>query len=124
MNRQSDAIIQAAVGKTITDLALKDNTLAICFNDGTGIELKDEGQSCCEHRYMDSDGDDFSHVRGAKLLGIEIREAPSLHQKEDSTDHDVEFLVIRTSEGECVFSNHNEHNGYYGGFYVVCTASS
>ena len=32
--------------------------------------------------------------------------------------HEVQFLNIETSLGIITFETHNEHNGYYGGFYI------
>lgn len=32
--------------------------------------------------------------------------------------HEVQFLHVKTSKGSFAVSNHNEHNGYYGGFNV------
>lgn len=107
----------ACIGKTNAALSLVDNSLCFEFTDGTKIKLYDGGQSCCENRYMCTDDDLAYHV-GATLTGGETREAPSV-KDEGGEDHDVEFLAIKTDRGEFVMSNHNEHNGYYGGFSIV-----
>ena len=111
------AIINGHFGKIITRIEMSDDTLIIRFGDGTGLKLFDDGQSCCEHRYMHTD-DELSGVVGGRLYGIEVRDAPDVVD-EHGEDHEVQFLVVKTSKGECVVSNHNEHNGYYGGFCIV-----
>ena len=50
-------------------------------------------------------------------MEILIREAPSV--PDASGMHEVQFLALVTSKGEVVFSSHNEHNGYYGGFSIA-----
>ena len=86
------------------------------------MRLADEGQSCCENRYMSTD-DDLSDFIGGTLLDAEIKAAP------DETDewgqvHEVQFLEVRTSKGSFTMASHNEHNGYYGGFYLVAISES
>ena len=124
-NEDSVKAFQSAIGKTIASVVVYQqgsrlgpdpDELRIAFTDGTGVALYDNGQSCCESRYMHTDDDLKSYV-GAVLLDGEIREAPSV--SENPCDyHDVEFLDIKTSVGVLTVSNHNEHNGYYGGFAV------
>jgi hypothetical protein len=53
---------------------------------------------------------------GAKLLDIEVREAPNVPY--EYGEHEVQFLVVKTDKGNITFQTHNEHNGYYGGFYI------
>lgn len=100
-------------GRTIKDAWIDDNRLSIEFKDGTTIQVYDQGQSCCESRYMTTD-DDVKDLIGTKLKGIMIKDAPS--QETDYGDHEVQFLEIQTNKNSVTFSNHNEHNGYYGGF--------
>ena len=33
--------------------------------------------------------------------------------------HEIQFLDVKTSKGVFQISNHNVHNGYYGGFWVI-----
>lgn len=121
-NEASVAALRGAIGKTIAGLRIEgDNELRIEFTDGTGIKFTDEGQSCCERRYMRTD-DDLSYHIGATLSGAEIRDAPSATTEDGYEDHDVQFLAVQTSKGEFVCSNHNEHNGYYGGFAIEVEA--
>jgi len=116
----SNNIIEQAVGKTITAVKLEENgeSCQITFADGTGITFTDGVQSCCERRYMTTD-DDLPYYSGAKFLGAEKRKAPAIEHEYGM--HECEFLVILTDKGNISFVNHNEHNGYYGGFYV-CAA--
>lgn len=106
-----------SLGKTITALVLMDDILVFAFGDNTGLELWDNGQSCCEDRYMRTDDNLVDYI-GSQLLDIELRDAP---EQEDGNDeiHEVQFLAVKTSKGEFVISNHNEHNGYYGGFEIT-----
>lgn len=112
--------ISRSLNKTIKEVRLFENdhvdALILTLDDGT-LLLRDEGQSCCEARYMTCD-DDLATFAGSKIVGVELRDAPSI-EVEDGDHHDVQFLVVRTTGGEIVCSTHNEHNGYYGGFNVV-----
>ena len=120
-NEDSVIAYTGALNKIIKDVRLDqdDNSLRFVFNDESKIKLFDNGQSCCESRYMHTD-DDLAYHIGAQLLKAEIKEAPD--QPDEYGDvHEVEFLVITTSKGVFTMSNHNEHNGYYGGF-SVCAA--
>ncbi len=119
-NDESATAFKGAIGKIVTALRLgeNDNSLHFTFSDGTGIRLVDDGQSCCERRYMRTD-DDLSGYIGGKLLSAEIREGPE-SESEYGDLHEMQFLVVKTSKGQFVISNHNEHNGYYGGFSIAC----
>ena len=111
-----------SVGKTIENINLVDDAedssqLEFTFTDGSKMGIRDDGQSCCEHRYMTTDDDLLSFVH-SKLLDAEIRNAP---EREDEYGvHEVRFLIVTTSVGQFTLETHNEHNGYYGGFYVQC----
>lgn len=115
---RSAAAIAAARGKIIAALAIGDadeTALDIRFTDGTGLQLFDNGQSCCEHRYMRTD-DDLTYFVGATFLDADLRAAAETVEDTDYSVHEVQFLHVRTSRGTIVCANHNEHNGYYGGF--------
>jgi len=114
-NEESVSAWRNAVGKKISALALKDDALHFRFVDGTTLTLADEGQSCCEHRYMVTD-DDLAHFIGARLRNAEVRSAPPVEDKYG--EHEVAFLVVKTSKGSFTMATHNEHNGYYGGFLI------
>lgn len=101
--------------KKITALRLEDEALHVEFKDGTKFRIWDDGQSCCESRYMTTD-DDLSHYVGSTIRDVEIADAPA---REDEYEcHEVQFLRIKTTKGTLVMETHNQHNGYYGGFYI------
>ena len=115
-NADSVDAFTAAMNKTIAALSLGgDDALHFTFNDGSKIKLFDDGQSCCESRYMRTD-DNLADYVGAQLLGAEIKEAPSIPAEYE--EHEVQFLEVRTSKGCFTMASHNEHNGYYGGFSI------
>ena len=120
--RRDISALQRLVGQKITliDFVPEDSSgvfydVSVCFN-GARIDLGDEGQSCCEHRYMTTD-DELGYLVGARLVDIFTAEAPDGPHEYDV--HEVEFLKIVTDMGTATFENHNEHNGYYGGFNIV-----
>jgi hypothetical protein len=106
------------VGKKIMGIKLEDDMLYISFGSQGTLKVSDEGQSCCEHRYMTTD-DKLDEYVGGNLLNIEIKPVPiPIKDSGDGDDHDIEFLEFTTTKGAFVLTTHNEHNGYYGGFYV------
>ena len=124
-NKDSVEAFQAAVGKTIAAMRVDDDAnggdgaLRIRFTDGTGLRLYDKGRSCCESRYMRTD-DDLSYHVGATLEDAEVHEGPDV--EDEYGGHEQAFLHVRTSKGVVVVNTHNEHNGYYGGFWFVAAA--
>jgi len=104
-----------AIGKEIASVALSNDELHFVFADGSKVRVLDDGQSCCEARYMTTD-DNLDEYAGAKLLGLEIKDAPDIEERYDV--HEVQFLEVMTSRGCFTMATHNEHNGYYGGFSV------
>lgn len=93
--------------------------LKIRFDDDSVLSLWDAGQSCCEHRYMRTD-DNLNDYTGHTLIDIELKNAPD-EEDEYGEVHEVQFLEIKTDKGVFTMSNHNEHNGYYGGFAIVAS---
>jgi len=120
-DKESAEAVRAATGKTIKGVSLADDVLRFEFTDGTGIGIADEGQSCCEHRYITTD-DDLSQYAGAQFLGGAVEDGPSVSGEFD--EHDTAFLRIQTSCGVLTAVTHVEHNGYYGGFYVRVTGGA
>ena len=114
-NEETVKAVKGSLGKTIASLALVDDILTLGFTDETKLSFSDEGQSCCEHRYMTT-GDDLSSFVGAQFTDVELREAPSLEV--GYGEHEVQFLVISTDRGNVTVETHNEHNGYYGWFWI------
>ena len=116
-NEESVDAFTASLNKTITALELgSDDALHFTFEDGSKIKLFDDGQRCCESRYMTTD-DDLSYYIGAELVGAEIKNAPDT-EDEYGNVHEVKFLEVKTSKGCFTMASHNEHNGYYGGFWI------
>lgn len=119
-NEESVKAFAGAVGKTISSLRLdEDDSLRFEFDDGSKLRLSDQGQSCCEHRYMRTD-DNLADFVGAKLLDAEIKVAPNIPGEYDV--HEVQFLEVKTDRGVFTMASHNEHNGYYGGFWIVASS--
>ena len=121
-NSASAAALTKAVGQKIASVTLSkeyDGALEFSFDSGYRMNLHDDGRSCCEHRYMTCDDDLSVHV-GATLLDADVLPAPPVSEDEAHGDcHEVAFLVVTTSAGKITAETHNEHNGYYGGFWVV-----
>lgn len=115
-NKETVDAVKSAIGKIIQEVKLEDDELIFDFTDGTHLKMFDDGQSCCEDRYMKTD-DDLSIYAGSKLLDFELKDAPS--QEDDYCEHDIQFLDVKTDKGTFQMANHNEHNGYYGGFWIV-----
>lgn len=122
-NEDSVQVLRGALGKTISSLVLKTydtrdiDALVFHFTDGTAMQLRDEGQSCCETRYMHTD-DKLSDFVGAQFLGAGVQVAPSIPTKEYDDEHEIQFLIVKTSIGEFTVETHDVHNGYYGGFAI------
>ncbi len=116
-DRGADAV-RAVIGCKLSALAIINDSLRLDFADGRAIELFDDGQSCCERRWMESQSD-LAYYVGATLTDVEIGESSS------SGDDDVEetqFLRVMTDRGVITIANYNRHNGYYGGFYLKARA--
>lgn len=110
-----DDDIKLCLGKVISGIKIDDVTVILSFNDDSILELKTL-QSCCENRYMVCD-DDLSSIIGNILTDIQVKDAPDIDE-EGYGEHEVQFLEISTDKGFITISNHNEHNGWYGGFCI------
>lgn len=115
-NEKSVNTFQAHKDKEIKDLGIVDNVLLFTFTDGTRMKLFDDGQSCCEARWMHTD-DKLIDFIGATLQGADIREGPT--KDADDEPEESQFLIVSTSRGQFTVVNYNAHNGYYGGFWIV-----
>lgn len=111
-NEDSVKAFKDALNKEIKDLSITDNALKLKFEDGTTVEFYDDGQSCCESRYMNTD-DELKDYVGAKLLDASVRDGGAKDENYGVTES--QFLIIETSKGSFTVANYNEHNGYYGG---------
>jgi hypothetical protein len=132
-NEETVDAYHKAVGKTIAHIELTpfDNivsqlddgdkdVLKVQFDDGSMLLAFDDGQSCCENRYMRTD-DKFEDFVGATLLSMELKQAPDITEEDEDgwgETHEVQFLELMTSKGALTMASHNEHNGYYGGFAI------
>lgn len=105
-------------GRTVVDAVIVDNRLSLSFSDGSKIGVWDNGQSCCESRYMSTD-DDVKSLVGHKLVRIEGK--PGADQEGDYEEHETCFVEVATDDGFITIVNHNKHNGYYGGFGLTVT---
>ncbi len=104
-------------GKKIVEISQGSDHLNIHFEDGTKIQILDDGQACCENRYFKSD-DKQQEIIGQKLVGITVKDAPTMFD-EDGESHEVQFLEIQCDKSSITIAAHNEHNGYYGGFNII-----
>jgi hypothetical protein len=114
-----------AVGKEIAHAAVvlgadaghygDTDKLVLTFTDKSALEIWDDGQSCCEHRFMHTD-DELGDFVGATFLDAEVRDGPA--EDMEYGEKESQFLVISTSIGQFTVVNYNEHNGYYGGFWL------
>ncbi len=124
-NQSTVNAVNQSLGKTITSIKLiSDDTLGIGFKGGHWLQLFDDGQSCCESRYMtvDDTQEELDYYIGSTLVNIEIADADD--GDEGYEVHEIQFLRIITSIDTLVVSSHNEHNGYYGGFEIVARVGS
>lgn len=120
-------LLKNSIQKTIQGLSIDDNRLIVSFVDSPSIALFDGGQSCCESRYMTTD-DDLEDFIGEVLEDIEISDGDGVGEDtEDSIGecHEIEFLRLKMAGGRTLtVSNHNEHNGWYGGFSIHAELAS
>jgi hypothetical protein len=114
------AAIKACMAKKIKTVELKDDQLVLTMADGLTLRLWDNGQSCCESRYMTCD-DDLTNYTNTILKDIQLADAPERESRGEC--HEVMFLKILTGKGTITCETHNEHNGYYGGFSVTASVS-
>ena len=120
-NASTVAAHERSKGKTIEQIVFDgEDALRLQFMDGTTLVVRDEGQSCCERRYMTCDDEPLDHYNGATYDHFETVEAPSIMEPGPFAEpHDVQFLNCHTSKGTFQVSTHVEHNGYYGGFAMT-----
>lgn len=116
-NKETVEAVKSSLSKTIKKVFLSENALTFQFEDGKVVRMFDDGQSCCEDRYMDTD-DTLADYDGATLIDLQLVDAPDQEDEWGNT-HEIQFLNVVTSKGTFQMSNHNEHNGYYGGFFLV-----
>lgn len=108
------------VGRIICGASLADDRLTLTLDGGEKIAIWDNAQSCCETRYMRTD-DDLSVLLGHRITTITTKDAPDVDGGGEV--HECVFVEVATDGGFVTLSNHNEHNGYYGGFGLTITAA-
>jgi hypothetical protein len=108
--------VASGVGRVISRAGIVGDDLVITFDDGALLKIWDNGQSCCESRYLTCD-DDLSALTGGKLVAVEVRNAPDV--QDGGEVHEVRFVEVTTTAGAATVCTHNEHNGYYGGFSLA-----
>jgi hypothetical protein len=131
-NRDTVEAVQASIGREIASIGIKDNTLRIAFVGGATLSLRDGGQSCCEARWMEAQTDNLDQFVGGVLQSVEVRDVnPAGVAQEPLQESDYgfdvlesQFLWVTTSKGVAVFANYNDHNGYYGGFWIEGEATT
>lgn len=108
-------------GAIIDSVSVSEDQLTINLRGGPTLKIFDDARYCCEHRYMNCD-DNLSDFNGAKLLRVEVADGNGNGAGSEYDDElvDILFLKIHTSEGIITVANYNEHNGYYGGFELLC----
>lgn len=109
------------IGRRIKSVSFKDNVLSLVFEDKVTIEISDQGQQCCEHRYMTCD-DNIQDLVGQVLKKILVKNVTHGRERDDESGAerpDTAFLEIQTNTNSVGFATHNEHNGYYSGFRLI-----
>lgn len=104
------------LNQQILSASMTEENIELKLSDGKTIRIFDGGQSCCESRYMRTD-DDIQSLVGHQLLRLEVKDGPDLEGGNEC--HEQQFLEIGTEIGSVTIANHNEHNGYYGGFSLT-----
>jgi hypothetical protein len=87
--------------------------LRLFGEDGKGVAIRDEGQQCCERRFLTC-SDDLQTFVGANLLQVELKNFSYTPRGDEGED--MGFVEMLTDKGAITLETHNEHNGYYGGF--------
>jgi len=110
-------------GQKILAAEITDDRLCLSLSpSGKTIEIWDNGQSCCESRFMTTD-DDVKSLVGHELRRIEAKDGPD-GEDEYGECHEQVFVEVGTDKSFITVVNHNQHNGYYGGFGLTITERS
>lgn len=108
-----------AIGKQITSAYKDGNAIRITFVDGSRLFIQDDGQSCCEHRYLTCD-DEVESMVGEFFSSISTTLGNDRNSDSDMV-HEICFVTIYTNRDHYTLCTHNIHNGYYGGFDIVAS---
>lgn len=114
----AEAVAQV-IGQRLVEATLDKANEALCLRvRGGTLRIVDDGQSCCESRYITCD-DDLASFAGAEVQSIEVAAGPDIDTGYGV--HEQQFLRVITDRGVITCCTHNEHNGYYGGFALSAT---
>jgi hypothetical protein len=110
--------VEHLFNKEIESVHCNSISLEFKFKDGTKYEFEDQGQNCCEKRYMNTD-DCLSYYKDSLFVNATIEDGPCTESPTAyGDDADTQFLIVTTTKGQFTIVNYNEHNGYYGGFDI------
>jgi hypothetical protein len=112
--------IGSCLGKVIEKVMLaydheSRESIIIIFTDGTALNLFDDGQQCCEKRWLASD-DKSEDVAGGVLMDVQMEEGVDDEGSEDILQS--QFIRIITDKAPYVVTAYNKHNGSYDGITV------
>lgn len=99
-------------GRTVIAADISENEFRLSFEDGARIMIWDDGQSCCESRYLTTD-DDLGDLIGKKFWYVETK--PVEVQEDGDESHEIVFVEIGYEDDHITLASHNRHNGYYSG---------
>lgn len=102
-------------GLTVQNARMGEDCLIINFTNGSSIQISDEGQTCCEYRYMSTD-DNPKDLIGGQFISAEIDRYNNF--EDDWGENEQAFLRVASTKGAITVVTHNRHNGYYGGFCI------
>jgi hypothetical protein len=108
---------KSCIGKIISSATVDEDGCYLGFTDGSRLSIADEGQSCCEQRYVTCD-DSPEDLVGQPYAGYEVKESTNDHE-DDYDVHDAVFVEVKAGLSSIVMETHNVHNGYYGGFDIT-----
>lgn len=114
--------VEKIKGKKIISLKIEDDVLKMETACKEFFEIFDDGQSCCEARYMET-SDKLGDFIGATILDVKTVDGGETENAYGDV-HEIQFLNIDTDKGLLQFATHNEHNGYYGGFDLVIVGAT
>lgn len=105
------------IGKTIINAKTDGDSLVLEFPTGK-LTFFDDGQSCCEERYLSLDGDDPKDLIGHIFTGIVVKNFTDSDNTDYDGCHEIAFVEVKCDRCSITISSHNVHNGYYGGFFL------
>jgi len=100
----------------IASIEVTNADVVITFEGGEYLRLVDL-PTCCESRYFFTD-DDLGKAKGCSLVDITVRDVVQVGERNNYTELEATFILIKTSGGTFVINAYNEHNGAYSGFNV------